>query len=355
MEMLLNKVKIYIGLLLLIIQSCHSNSQEKIKITNTSSIENIDFFNKKYFDKYQFIIDESNISDHPFYNYLDCSKEGYFAVHFIPKERELQSFWKNEYFNKYYNENDYLDNENKIISKILENNLKSYNIFCYVIPKNYLQSNGDCNLESVFIKPNTIANIFYFNQKAKEWIKVKDTKANLLPPYINMEFFISIFPKKFNPDSIKQQILDSVQISNTNYTYKVLALGNKKYTNNSQVDSLTFVILDEKDNLNQIYFNKDIIFSINNNCPADGFQRLVANKDFFTIEQVYCKDFLFVQSYTTFKIDNTGNIILSKYGENYTDRGNPDKDIPSKIKTYKDFGKVYFSEVNQELLHSLIK
>lgn len=77
--------------------------------------------------------------------------------------------------------------------------------------------------------------------------------------------------------------------------------------------------------------------------------------NYFTIEQVYCKGFLYVQSYTTFKIIDNDNIFLHKYGEEYTDRSNPDKDIQSITKSEKDFGKVRFENVTEDFLIKLVK
>jgi len=65
-------------------------------------------------------------------------------------------------------------------------------------------------------------------------------------------------------------------------------------------------------------------------------------------------DFLFVNSYTTFKIDeNTGNINLHKYGEEYTERSNPELKIPAKTWSIKDFGIVKFESVNEGFLIDL--
>ena len=78
--------------------------------------------------------------------------------------------------------------------------------------------------------------------------------------------------------------------------------------------------------------------------------------NYFTIEQVYCKDFLFANSYTTFRFDEkTNEFVMHKYSEAYTNRSNPDKLIPNKIKTIKDFGKIQFEAITQELLMKLVK
>jgi len=63
---------------------------------------------------------------------------------------------------------------------------------------------------------------------------------------------------------------------------------------------------------------------------------------------------LFVQSYVTFKIENE-KIVLYKYGEEYTERSNPEKNINSITKTSKDFGIVKFEDVTEDFLIKLMQ
>lgn len=81
--------------------------------------------------------------------------------------------------------------------------------------------------------------------------------------------------------------------------------------------------------------------------------RIAGKNNFFTVEQSFCVDFLLVYSYATFKIDDNGVINLHKYGEEYSDRSNPDKKIPTKIWTKKDFGEVKFEEISESYLTKL--
>ena len=79
---------------------------QKTRRSNANSIgikpvsQKIDFFDSKYFTQYQLVIDESNISDHPFMSYLNCKEGGYFTLHFIPKNQKIQLFWAEEYYQK---------------------------------------------------------------------------------------------------------------------------------------------------------------------------------------------------------------------------------------------------------------
>ena len=151
-------------------------------------------------------------------------------------------------------------------------------------------------------------------------------------------------------------ILNSATLNWKDQVFKILALEKKiNDKENAQHNSLLIIILKKFNNeFIEAKSNKNIVFKYDDNCPADGFQKIVVKNNYFTIEQVYCKDFLFVNSYTTFRFDEkTKEILMHKYSEAYTDRSNPDEIIPDKIKTIKDFGKVQFEEITQELLRKL--
>jgi len=152
-------------------------------------------------------------------------------------------------------------------------------------------------------------------------------------------------------------VLDSTIINLKNVEFKVVTLEKDEIKNNENVqhNSNPIIILQKKNNQYQkINDNYDIVFKYDDNCPADGYGGIVSKNNYFTVQQIFCMDFLFVNSYTTFKIDeNTSNITLHKYGEEYTDRSNPDLKIPSKIWSIKDFGIVKFENVNEDFLNDL--
>lgn len=151
-------------------------------------------------------------------------------------------------------------------------------------------------------------------------------------------------------------ILDSVTVKTKAKNFKLITLEKSelKKKENVQHNSNTVVVLIEE---NRKYYkykqNNKLIFSYDDNCPADGYGSIVAKNNYFTIEQTFCVDFLFVTSYTTFKVDDNGIIIFHKYGEEYSDRSDPDKKIPSKIWTKKDFGEKNFEEVTEQFLLKL--
>ena len=153
-------------------------------------------------------------------------------------------------------------------------------------------------------------------------------------------------------------VLDSTKISVNSTFYKVIALEkNKNKDIDDEHNSNTILILKQKSN---IYFeiknNSEMVFDDDTNCPIDGFNGIVSKNNYFTIEQTICSDFLFVNTYSTFKIDLlTNDIFLHKYGQKYTDRSNPDRKIPDKIWTIKDFGKVNFEDFNYRFVINVIQ
>lgn len=147
-------------------------------------------------------------------------------------------------------------------------------------------------------------------------------------------------------------ILDSVNINASGKSLKIIILEKKKLQNinNAQHNSNKIIILNNVNGKFQKFKENDkLIFASDDNCPSIGYGRIVAKNSYFTIEQIYCADFLFVKSYTTFKMDETtGDIFLHKYGEEYTNRSNPDEKINSKIWTKKDFGNLKFEAVTED-------
>lgn len=194
-----SKFIVFLTMLLSLI-SCKNDAQ-KISVNKQITekiVQSTDFFNKKYFNGYQMSVDESTRSEHPFNSFLDCEKEGYFSIHFIPIKDSLVAFWKNKYFKENKYEHDDSETENSIIAKLLTGNNDQYNIFSYQIDKEYLQSNNGCTTESIFLKDKTIAKIYYYDQENKKWNFLKNIESQKLPPSVSSNFFKINFPKFFN-------------------------------------------------------------------------------------------------------------------------------------------------------------
>ncbi|PXW12954.1 hypothetical protein C8D70_11046 [Chryseobacterium sp. CBTAP 102] len=191
----LNSIVTIISFLCLLV-SCRNDAKEKnitTKVIN-KEITQVDFLNKKYFKRYSMSVDESTPAHHPHYNYLDCEKEGYFSVHFIPKDKTLISFWKDQYFKENKYEYDDWETENKIVSKLLNGKYELYNIFCFQITKKYLDTSSGCTEESINIKEESIADLYLYNLKTKKWDFLKSLKVSILPPFADNNFFIKNFP-----------------------------------------------------------------------------------------------------------------------------------------------------------------
>lgn len=99
--------------------------------------------------------------------------------------------------------------------------------------------------------------------------------------------------------------------------------------------------------------NKNLVYSVDNNCVSEGVSNIVVKDNYFTIEAQSCYDYnVLVDGFITFKVENN-DIFLYKYGEEYFDKSNHDKEIPSKVWTQKNFSKVRFQDVNESFLRKL--
>lgn len=205
--------------------SCKDNGHKIEENTKKSTINDsqIDFFSKKYFKGYFLVIDESNLSDHPFFSYLNSKTEGYFAVHFIPKNKSLLFFWKEEYYKNFDFNNLDLKVDSEKIKKILKNKFTDYNIYCYHIKREYLDVKYGSSEESVNLKKGSFADIYLYNQDQKKWQLKKHIASDILPPYVNSNFFIDLFPSQFNLKSTdlnyqqKEETIDDYSFKDINW------------------------------------------------------------------------------------------------------------------------------------------
>ena len=93
--------------------SCKNTNSQNLDVS--ASGVNIDYLSEKYITDFRLNIDGSTSADHPFYDYLDCSNEGFFAVHFIPKSEALRSYWLDDFLGENSYEYDDANIENQYI------------------------------------------------------------------------------------------------------------------------------------------------------------------------------------------------------------------------------------------------
>ena len=356
-------------LLIFITFSCCNGQSDKKSLnrskTGDNKENNINFLDKKYLTGYLLNIDGSSLSEHPIINYLDCENEGYFTMHFIPKNDTLRVFWTDKYKKIYKYEYDDMNTENKHISSLLKDNYNLYNIFLYKINKDYIVRDRLCSEESVNIKDNSIANIYLLDQTNNSWNLIKQLKENVLPPYHDNKYFLKLFPKLFSFDKVLK--LNENRNVAYSYNFDLDQDGIKDkiilYTNDEEkgeFERIHFGLpMEIKKGLSNNTFqgwyeNNNIIFKNNFNCAAEGFNRIVFKGNYFTIEDCICSDYISISTYTTFKIFED-KILLHKYGETYFDKADHDKKIPSKIWTQKDFNDVNFEDVTDDFLIKLIQ
>ncbi len=99
---------------------------------------------------------------------------------------------------------------------------------------------------------------------------------------------------------------------------------------------------------------KSAMLTPDDRCPADGYQEAVAKGRFFTIRQTVCDGWLFVQQYITFAYDRRlGAVVLHKYGERYTDRTDPDRDISERVLKGAQLPRVRFEDFSEATMVAL--
>ena len=148
-------------------------------------------------------------------------------------------------------------------------------------------------------------------------------------------------------------IHDSASVVAKNVSYKIVSLEKISEKNDISNSHFGLPIIILRNNI-LVEKNVDLVFGNDDNCPADTYDGMFAEGNYFTIQQIFCVDFLFVRSNTTFKIDPINNeITLYNYAEEYTDRSNPDRPIPVRTWTSTDFGNVLFQETTESFLKTL--
>lgn len=261
----------------------------------------------------------------------------------------------------------YLIPKNKSISQQDVNSLseddikKQFNIVVYLIRKEFLNYNPDS--DPVYYQKDKYNEEVYIYEKEKwimaDSIQIKNSSQNEKEQIWREAFLNKMVNNNSTVFSLPNNLFvydsASVIVNNKKYEIYVLEKSDLKDAENAQHNSNSILILSNQvEGLIKLKENNKIVFAYNSNCPSDGFEKIVAKNEYFTIEQSFCASNLFVNSYTTFKIDDKTNaVLLSKYGEEYTDRNNPEKDLPTKTWTSKDFGKVNFEDVNETFIIKL--
>ena len=110
----------------------------------------------------------------------------------------------------------------------------------------------------------------------------------------------------------------------------------------------------KKSNYKLWYGNDLLLYDNNSNCNSEGYSNIVIKNNFFTIESQSCYDYnILISAYMTFKVLNK-KIYLYKYSEEYFDKSNHERKIPSKMLTVKDFGKIEFDKVSMKVIEKYL-
>lgn len=121
--------------------------------------------------------------------------------------------------------------------------------------------------------------------------------------------------------------------------------------NDVTMNSPVYILINNGNNNYQVYNNSNIIYTSNSTCSSDGFQSLVVKDNYLTIEQNTCGGWYLIDEYITFKFDtNSNEIVLHKFGQSFTDRKDPNKEVPDSVLSNKNFGKILFKNFNSQTI-----
>ena len=145
-------------------------------------------------------------------------------------------------------------------------------------------------------------------------------------------------------------------LNNDGIKDKIIVYKNLKYTDefDQRHFGLPIKIFKGKTSGFELWKQNNVIqFNKVESCVSEGFSTISIKQFYLTIESQICYDYnILVNSYATFKVNNN-EIVLHKYGEEYFDKANHDRKIPTKIWTTKDFGNLKFEDVSENLLKKL--
>lgn len=100
-----------------------------------------------------------------------------------------------------------------------------------------------------------------------------------------------------------------------------------------------------------VWISNENLIRIDNSCPATGYNKVVVKGTVFTIESDVCAGWRYVHQYITFKYDaKMDKIKFYRYGETYTDRTDPNKDIPAINFNLTSIKDLTFNEVTDDLI-----
>lgn len=296
-----------------------------------------------------------NIEDYKFFSFVDES-ENLIAENFSDKEFNLLIIFsdnKEEIYGKIKTEDflpsDVIKNYKNLHLKQLS--FKNFNIINNMEGGSVINPKYPCSLILTDIDSQTMTR----GKSEERFVKSKNDLIILINSLNKSKISNNTNEKEFKISEGFYD-LESKLILSGKSKIKILVL-EKNSNRNKEHFANQIILLKNNNNLFYKYLqNNNVIFEYDDNCPSVGFDSVLVKNNYFTIQQMFCSDFNFVHSFTTFKVDEiTNEIFLHKYGQKYTDRSNPDRVIPDDVYTIKDFGKVSFEDFNERFVINLIQ
>jgi hypothetical protein len=363
--MKIQKIKLLLlCFLIVIIYSCKDNLQtKKEEFTTVQKQKNVDFDKVLKCTSYTYDQDYFLTPDYGcLYNPKGENIFGNISIYLFSKEG-LKI------------EEEEIDKETERINNLnIENLKKDFDIFIYLIPKDFLNYNpsGD---PTYYQKENYKEQLYTYNNQTKKWLLLDSLEINSnsesgfeqnwRDSFLNSQSKkvvnndsnkitdISAFTKSIETKNFSLVKKQSVDLNGDGKKDEILIFGNNQDFNsedNKTKSAPIIVLMNDGNNSYSKYENNNIYPNDFN----DFFQKLVVKDNYFTIElSNESPDEYTSSKYLTFKYEkNNKNIILYKYLE-VIDWSN---DKPTNLNySEKDFGTISFQNFDTNIMKKNIK
>jgi len=184
---------------MLVLISCAQQDRNKGNSVQSTKVSELNFLDRKYFNRYTILLSASDLADHPYYSYYDYKGNlGYFSVNYIGKTPKERNYWTTDFLK----ETQMFEDENKAdieIKNKIEGREKFYNIFILYIPPKFIDTTYGNTFESIDLKDNAETSLYYYDQEAKNYKFMKTIHNYEAFPTAGNPFFLVNCPEYFIP------------------------------------------------------------------------------------------------------------------------------------------------------------
>lgn len=358
--LMIMKIKLLFSLILFILVSCKTSSQHEINIPNLQEsfiAENeTQFLNQfpKDFNQFHSYFGWNSTKDEPEELYHECNDYIDYWFDLLDNEKYKEhekniigictnGKWEPDAVNYFQDKSlDYIKKKRRydLINKLKDSEAKSILFFLFDSPHPQMDADFISNLST---SKKSIVNELFESTFSDHHADVSQPDPEPVRNTNNAE--VSVV-ETYSFDINKDGVLDKI-----NVLQEHAVLDNF----DSQHFGLTLEILKGEGDRLIAWRENNCIFSSQNNCISEGFDRIILNEGGFTIVQQSCYDYsILVDSRAKYTIIDD-EIYLVEYREDYFNKQNHEQKIPAKTWTEVDFGRVKFENMSEDFFLNLRK